>query len=65
MRHWFGGKAGDDVEGEIDSIELDMGQRVQESDAAGQGVQRPLPDGLWRYELGFCRAARPIGERRI
>ncbi len=58
MRHGFARKTRYDVECQVDGIELDMRERMEEGDAAGQGMQRAFLDGLRRDEF---RLLRPPG----
>lgn len=64
-RHCLAGKAGDDVEREIDGVQFDMGERVDQSDAAFNRMHGAPLDRAWRNENRFRRAARSIWQHRI
>ena len=58
-------KARDDVPGEVDGVELDMGERVQQRDTAGQRLCGAAPWHVARRpEFRVRRTRRPVGRRR-
>jgi hypothetical protein len=65
MRHVLRREAGDDVERKIDRVEFNMGERVEEGDAALLGMQRTFFHMLRRDQRGFFRPAGTGRQRRI
>lgn len=65
IRHALGREPRDDVEGEIDGIQLDMGDGMQKGDASAQRRQRATGNTLRRYQFGLFRASGANWHRRI
>ena len=62
-RHRMAREPRDQVPVQIDGVELDMGDRVQQGDASGQGAGAPARNLARRHKLGHFGPGREIRRR--